>query len=305
MNDYPVNLAVPPLAFDILVPNCASYDPPILVANATTSAIDIKPHSELHVNVTGLIHQLPDALTARCPDSQLSPLDALLADYLHGNNATVFIRGSAVQTPDTPDWVAGVISSVMVPFPFPGRTFDNLIRTFSLARVHFSLPDPAADPDSPAAQPRLSAVVRALIALPKEMNVPLDVLRVRATADVYYNKQKLGRLDLRKWQAANSSRVPAREGDGLTLLVESLVEDAPLQVTNGDVFGKVVRMLFFERKAVVLDIDAVVDADVKTGLGRFVIKDIHGQGKVPIPGSSTAYVKSVVYSSSQLGRIWP
>ena len=99
------------------------------------------------------------------------------------------------------------MADITVPVSLTGRTFEHLIQNFSLADVHFSLPDPFAEPDSDDAQPKVSAKIKALVNLPEEMNFPVEVHRVRADADVFYHGKKLGRLDLRKWQQANSTRV--------------------------------------------------------------------------------------------------
>ena len=279
-NDYPFQFSVPPLGFDILVPHCAPEDPYILLADATTDEIRVEPKKEVIVDVGGVIGDLPDTLTTACPDTHTSPLDLLLGTYIHGEDTTLYVRGSDKTSPATPRWITELIKSVVVPLPFPGHTFDNLIRNFSLANVHFSLPNPLAEPDTPEAQPKLSAVVKALVGLPKEMNFPIDVARVRADADVYYHDKKLGSLDLHEWQAANSTRVEAHGNEQAGLAVKSIVKDAPLEITDDDVFTEVVEALIFGGKGVVLGIKAKVDVETETALGIFVVRDIPAKGKV-------------------------
>ncbi|KAI9843873.1 MAG: regulator of (H+)-ATPase in vacuolar membrane [Sclerophora amabilis] len=296
LNSYPVQFTVPPLGFQILVPNCAPNDPYILLADATTARIHVEPLQEVNVDVDGIVRQLPDILTTACPNSNSSPLDTLLGGYIHGEETTIYVRGSESPATDTPDWISDLISSVTVPLPFPGHTFDNLIKNFSLADVHFGLPDPTADPGSPEAQPKLSATVKALVSLPKEMNFPIDVSHVRADADVYYHGTMLGHLDLHKWQKANSSRAAEVDGKNATLLVESVVENAPLQITNDDVFSELVRALVFGRKGVVLGIKADVDVEVDTALGTFIIKEVPAEGKIavkPISGSLDSFAPKI------------
>ncbi|KAI9850076.1 MAG: hypothetical protein M1838_006088 [Thelocarpon superellum] len=281
-NRYPVKLAVPPLAFKILVPNCDEADPRISLAEALSDSITIEPYTDVQIDVTGIVRQLPDALTTACPDSQSSPLDLFLDGYLHGEDTTIFVRGADAPSNETPRWIAELLSSVTIPLPFPGHTFDNLIQQFSLANVHFSLPDPGAPSGSLEAQPTISATVKALINLPREMNFPIDVTHVRADADVYYHGDKLGRLDLRKWQSANSTRIDTPAGTMPGLLVQSNVEDAPLEVTDEDVFTKVVQALVFGGKVVMLGIKADVDVEVETALGELVVKQIPAEGQVAV-----------------------
>lgn len=292
-NDWPIKIDIPPLGFDILVPNCAqSVEPYILLAEASTDVVEVRPRKGVTVDVLGLVRQVPDSLTQDCPNSKSSPLDLLLEDYLHGQDTIVFVRGAKAPAHATPAWISDLMSSITVPLPFPGHTFDNLIENFSLTDVHFSLPDPTAEPDTPEGQPKISATIKALIALPKELNLPIDVSHVRAKADVTYKGVKLGYLDLKKWQPANSTRENASEGQPPTLLVESSIKDAPLTVTNETVFTQVVQSLIFGNKGVHLGIKADVDVEVEAALGEFTIKKIPAEGKVFIKRTSTLILTS-------------
>ena len=76
------------------------------------------------------------------------------------------------------------MKSVTVPLQFTGHALDNLIQNFTMSNVHFSLPNPFADPDSPDAQPRISALVNVLIGLPKQLNLTVNIPKIRADADV-------------------------------------------------------------------------------------------------------------------------
>lgn len=281
-NEYPFTFAVPPLGFDILVQGCSPEEPYIRLADATTDQILVEPREDVKVQVGGFIQQIPESMLATCPQTEKSPLDALLGDYIRGDDTTIFVRGSNAPSGDTPDWVTNLIKSVTLPVPFPGKTFEGMIRNFSLADVHFSLPDPFASPDEPGASPRISATVKAIVGLPKEMNFPIEVPRVRADADVFYHKKKLGRLDLNKWQRANSTRIEAHGEMEAGLAVDSVVKNAPLKITDDDVFSELVSDMVFGGKKVVLGIKANVDVETETALGKFVVRDIPAEGKVPV-----------------------
>lgn len=279
MNEYPVKFDVPPLRFEVLVPDCDHGF--LQLGDAQSEVAHILPRQYLNISVTGFIRQLPTDLTTACPGSNTSPLDSILADYLQGKKTTVYVRGGE-QDKNTPPWIWKLIGGTIVPLPLPGHPFDNLIRKFSLANVHFNLPSPFADPDTPEAQPAVSATVKALVGLPREMNFNLDVDRVKADADVYYKKKKLGRLDLRKWQPARTSKTD----DGL--LIESDVNKAPLEITDDDVFADVVNALVFGGEGVVLGVKAYVDVNTVTALGEFVVRELPASGKVyvkPLSGS--------------------
>jgi hypothetical protein len=279
-NSYPIKLTIPPLSFDILVPNCGTDEPHIRLADATTDIINIEPYSDVIVGVGGIVQEIPKSLLQTCPNSHSSPLDLLLGDYIHGNATTIYVRGSSMPSPDTPEWIAAIMASVTVPVPFPGRTFNNLIKNFSLTDAHFSLPSPLADPED--SNPKISGNIVVIAAVPKEMNFDLKVTRVRATANVFYKEQQLGVLNLKKWQPAESQRLESKEGGNAALKVQSKIENAPLDITDEDVFTDVLQDYLFGGKAVMLKIAALVDAEISTVLGKLVIKDMPAEGVVPV-----------------------
>ncbi|EFX06489.1 pre-rRNA processing protein [Grosmannia clavigera kw1407] len=264
-NEFPVQLNIPSLGFEILVPDCNPLDPYILVADAVTEPVEVRPRSLVVVEVNGTVQELPESLTARCPDSTSSPLDLLLKHYMSGDEATVFVRGKSQHLDGTPDWISDILSSVTVPVPFPGRSFDNIIRNFSLTDVHFSLPDPMADPDDPDSNPTVSGTILAVAGLPSEMNFAINVTKVRADADVIYHNKKLGELHLSKWQAANSTMTKATADHEAMLTIQSHIKKAPLIVTDGDVLTEIIQKLFFDGAEVNLDINALVDIPIPIG----------------------------------------
>ncbi|KAK5947252.1 hypothetical protein PMZ80_001401 [Knufia obscura] len=271
-NDYPVRLDVPPMTFDVLLPDCE--DDYLLFATTTNEAIEIVPKRNISVKATGYMTQLPTSLTKACPGSSKSPLDTFIASYMQGKDATVYIRGGK-QTPETPAWIGKLLQDTVVPVPLPVRPFDNMVKNFSMTNVHFSLPA------SPEGRPIISATVGVLVGLPKDMNFDIDVNRIRADGAIYYEGKEMGKLDLRKWQEARSHK---SDGD---LLVESEVVNAPLEITDEDVFAKVIQKMIFEHKGVALDMKSVVDVDATTALGSFVISGIPSKGSIHVDPPKT------------------
>ncbi|OJJ44715.1 hypothetical protein ASPZODRAFT_70873 [Penicilliopsis zonata CBS 506.65] len=279
--DLPVSITVPPLAFTVLVPNCSPGDPYIVVADADTAEIHVKPGAPTNVDATGIIERLPEELTTACPGKKDSPLDLLVTNYMQGLENTIYVRGADSSSLDTPDWMVDLLKDVTVPVPFTGHALGNLVKNFSMSDVHFSLPDPFAEPESPESQPRVSALVKVLIDLPEQMNFQVDVPRVRANADVFYLGDKLGELDLHKWHQANSTLTDDTDGSPV-LFVEFQVDEAPLRVTDEDVFTDVIQALVFGQDSVELHVTAAVDAEVTTGLGLFAIHGIPAEGDVAV-----------------------
>ncbi|KEQ62855.1 uncharacterized protein M437DRAFT_48925 [Aureobasidium melanogenum CBS 110374] len=292
-NDYPLDFTIPPLGFAILVDNCQPSQPLIQLADATTPSLSVRPEENLNVSVSGFVRRLPQVFTQACPGSHESPLDNLLGGYIHGNDTTVYVRGSDSPSLDTPRWITDIMSDITVPVPFPGHTFGHLIKNFTMADVHFGLPDPFADPDTPEANPKISAVIKALVALPEEMNFNISVGRVRANADVFYHGDKLGYLDLSKWQKANSTRIPSAKDQGPLLAVQSAIEKAPLMVTDDDVFTDVLNALLFGGKGVELGIKADVDVEMETALGQLAVRKIPAEGSVPVKRSQESHIANM------------
>jgi hypothetical protein len=281
VNPYPVKFTVPPLGFDILVPNCGFNDPYIRLADATTGTINIEPNAEVHVDVGGIVRELPKTLTQACPGDKPSPLDSLLGNYIKGNDTTIFVRGGDAPDGQTPEWITKIISSVTVPVPFPGHTFDNLIKNFSLTDTHFSLPDPAAEPGSDEENPQISGNILVIAGLPKEMNFGVNVTHVFARAEVFYKGKKLGNLKLNR-TPAESERIEPKAGEDATLKITSQIHNAPLYITNEDVFSDVIQAIIFGGSGVKLNVKAKVDVEVSTVLGDIKIKKMPAEGNIPV-----------------------
>jgi hypothetical protein len=288
-NDYPVSFQVPTLGFEVLVPNCDSTLPSISVADAITDPIDVGAKADVHASAKGTIRDIPESLVKACPHSESSPLDNFMDRYLHGEDAKVFVRGKKLNDTDTPEWISDILESITVPVDFPGRSFDSLIRNFSLSDVDFKLPDPFADVDDPDGEPRVSGTAQVLAALPPELNVNLGVDQIRSNADLFYKKRKMGELNLRHWQDANSTRVHDEENNETLLNITSRLVDVPLTITDGDVFSEVMQKLLFGGGDITLDIKAEVDVKVKTVLGILTVKKVPAEGKIPVNGPSSLW----------------
>lgn len=279
--DSPIALMVPALGFEIYVPNCSPGDPHIQVANAQTAEVQVRPGKPTIVGVEGLVRSLPDELTATCPGEDDSPLDLLVASFIRGLTTTIYVRGAEKPSSQAPGWMVDLLRSVTVPLSLTGDTLDDLVKNFTMSDTRFSLPDPFAEPGTPESQPAVSALVKVLIALPKQINFNVDVPRVRSIANVYYKDKVLGVLDIHKWHDANSTLVKDQDGSS-GLLVDFAVEDAPLEVTDSDLLADLVQNMLFGSEGIMLHVAATVDTKVSTGLGLFTLRGIPAEGDVPV-----------------------
>ncbi|KAL4927175.1 uncharacterized protein BDV17DRAFT_133517 [Aspergillus undulatus] len=277
----PFSLRIPPLGFKVLIDNCSPRDPYISIADVVTDEVAVYPGHRTAVNVSGIIRGLSDELTANCPGGKRSPLDSLLTSYIHGSQTVVYVRGADTPSLGAPRWMTDILKTVTVPLQFTGHALDNLVKNFTMSNVHFSLPNPLAEPDTPESEPTVSALVKVLIGVPEQLNFDLDIPQVRAKADVYYQGKQLGILNLKEWQSANSTLI--QDSDNTTALqVEFPMNKAPLEVTDDDVLTDVLSSLIFEGNTVKLRVSANVDAKISTGLGEFAVRGIPAEGKITV-----------------------
>jgi hypothetical protein len=284
-NPYPVALDVPPLSFEILLANCNASEPYIAVAEAVTELIEVRGERDVRAGALGLIRQIPESLTRTCPKSNLSPLDHFMENYLHGEDAEVFVRGNKIEDSNTPEWISSILQSITVPIALPGRSFGNAIRNFTATDVDFKLPSPFADPNDPDGTPRVSGTIEVLAALPEELNLEIGVHSIRSDADLYYKGDKLGELNMHKWGKANSTKIDSANETLLNIM--SHVEDVPLDITNNDVFTEVIQKMLFGSEDIFLDVEAAVDIRVGTVLGSLDLKGIPANGTIPVKSSSS------------------
>lgn len=283
LNEYPVRLTIPPLGFDVLVPNCSPGDPHIFVADVTTKEIEVEPERPISFNAGGIIRQLSDSLTTACPGTDTSPLDTLVDSYIQGTGTVVYVRGADSPSPNAPAWMVDLMKNVTASIPLSGRSFGHLVKNFTMTDVHVSLPDPFAAPDTPEAQPRISSLVKTLIDLPEEMNFPVNISGIRTSADIAYKGNNFGYLELEEWQTANTSLVEDHSRNSTDLLVEFDMENVPIEITDADTFAEVMQALVFGGESIRLEVTAKVDAETDTALGTLVLREIPAEGKFVVP----------------------
>ncbi|PWW75297.1 hypothetical protein C7212DRAFT_198284 [Tuber magnatum] len=285
-NPYPVEFDAPPLSFTTFLSGCKADDL-VNVATAQTSHLSVESKTDIGVDVHGIIRNIPEELVTTCPGSHISPIDIFLGTYLHGKDTTVYIQGSQPPTSNAPSWLLEFLQSITLPIPFPGHSFDSLVKSFSLSHVKFQLPSPDAPAGTPEASLRLSADVLATVCLPQKMDFPLHVTRLKATADVTYEGQSLGTLHFPKWIPASSTT----SNDSQHLYVQAEVRDSLLDIEDYDILDKIVqKLLSGDGKPIFLGIDGSTAAGIGTDLGQFVVRNIPASGNIQIDGLPTTQI---------------
>ncbi|RKF80669.1 putative pre-rrna processing protein [Golovinomyces cichoracearum] len=280
-NSQPVEIEVPALDFQVLVHGCVAANL-IEIASAVTSSTRFHPYSGAHLNVSGTVRDLPKSLVEPCPDSDLSPLDVLISDHIHGKNTTVFIRGSESPNHGMPDWISKILSKITVPIIIPGHQYDGFAKNFSLTNTEFSLPDFFAEPGSDRSYSHLSGKIIASVKIPQEINLNISVTELRAFINVLFKGMKFGEVNLDKWQKVECKIIEEQKDAGRFLKLQTLLRNAPVKITDDSVFAKFVESLLTEKEAIMIGIEALVDAQVSSVLGKILVKDIPAEGTVPI-----------------------
>ncbi|KAF8418538.1 hypothetical protein EV426DRAFT_568186 [Tirmania nivea] len=278
-NPYTFKLNLPSLGFGISLPGCDKELIPI--ATAVTPEYLVEPKIDINIAINGIVDNLPDALTTACPGTDRSSMDDFLGSYLHGDNSLVYVRGGGHQKgSEAPKWLSNFLKAITIPASFPGHKHDNMVEDLGLSRVRFELPNSHAKPGTPEAAPKLSAVVDAMVALPKEMNFPIGVKGLKASANLSYHGEKFGEMHMTEWQPALSHLT-----DDEKLAVRAEIFQAPLDITDYEILKTVVqRLVWGGGRGLVLGIDGFTDVKMETTLGNFAVRGIPANGDVTIKG---------------------
>ncbi|TGZ80444.1 hypothetical protein EX30DRAFT_307729 [Ascodesmis nigricans] len=280
-NLYVIGLDIPPLGFTISFPGCEVKDI-VAVANAALPPISIVPLRDIDVDVTAVIPSIPTELTGICPGSNLSPMDTFISRYLHGEVSKVYVSGDGVDRPETPSWITEILKDLTVPVPFSGHSMDGVVKKFSMSNFDISLPMPGMDPNSPDSLPLVSADVEVLVALPRDVDIDFEVSALSARANVSYTGAIFGDLGMHEWMPAISEKVKLDQQ--LYMKVNAAVKNAPLNVTNYDVFQQIVQKILFGERGIDLTVDGRADAEVAIPLGKFIVHDLPAAGNITIDG---------------------
>lgn len=279
-NVYPIEFDLPALEFKVLAQGCNNSL--IELTRAFIQPAHFKPRSGVTVKLRANFRELPKTILEPCSESNSSPLDMLLTDYAHGKNIIMFIQELTSSGFQKLKWVTDIMSNMTLPVSVPSHQFNSLIRNFTLTDTQFKLPDVFAEPGSDEGNPHLSGRIRAIVDIPREMNLNISVNRFRATVKTLYKEQLFGTISIHRWQTAKSEQFQRPNDGGLSIRVESFVDNAPLKITDENIFADIVQALLINRGNVLLQVEALLDIELFTILGQFVIHGIPAEGNVPI-----------------------
>lgn len=283
INPYPVTIDVPGLAWKVLVPGCNPSER-IRLTDANTGAFLIRSGKNITVNVSSLISSLPTKLLDPCKGGTSSPLEVLFQSFINSTqNTTIFISGSHQTAPHLPKWLPAILSSLTIPFPLPhlGTNTSDLISTIHCSEMKVTFPSPWAPPGTPAAQPKVSGIVEAIIRPPKQADhISINITAVKTDVDLLDEGEKFGRIVVPEWVPATTTR------NNTLIHVKTRVKEIPIEVLDPFVFQRVMTKILRGVGVVEIGVEGTVDAQVNILIGEFVVRGVPVEGIVEVQGIS-------------------
>ena len=253
----PIDATIPPMTFDLAIDGCNQEK--IVLAQAANEIFTVSSTSPT-IKLDGIAQcpYIPKLAMEKCKASGQSPLDRVVQQYLTGNSTTVIVSGAARSFDGKLSWIQDLFQHINVPITIPGNKNDQLARDIELLDLKFNLPSIIGGGSS---KPKISGRIRGTIDIPKEINVAVKVKSVHVLADLIYKGKKFAYIESPGWSPATSDFPKPGE-----MQVQVVLKDAPVTITNQDVFSTIISQLFGGN--VLVDVAGDADIRVSTGLGE-------------------------------------
>lgn len=250
----PISAKIPGIQVQLSVEGCDGTLIPLVLAESLPFEV-MSDSSTMTIKAAGECRELPKNALRKCSGSdQMSPIDRAMQTYLAGNETTVYVGG--YNHGGSKSWLQNLLAQVSIPIEVPGSQADQLARDIELSGVKFNLPSIIGG----SGKPKISGRIRGIIDIPSDITVNVEVESVHVLADLIYKKKKFATIESPGWAPA-SSKFPSEQ----ELLVEVLLKDAPVTITNQDVFSSVISTLF--GGSVFVDVIGTGDVKISTSLG--------------------------------------
>lgn len=249
-----LDAVIPSVVLEASIMGCNGDVIPLAVAENMPFHVS-RDSASVSIVGSGHCREIPKPALRKCGDANSqSPLDVLMESYLAGNDTTVFVSGHSTEDRS---WLQELLSHVHIPIQIAGNQNEQLARDIELSDVKMNLPSFFGG----GGKPKISGKIRGIIDIPSDIKVDVQVDSVHVLADLLYKGKKFAYLESPGWAPA-SSRFPKQE----ELLVEVTLKDAPVTITNQDVFSSVVSQLLGGN--VLVDVLGTGDVKVITSLGK-------------------------------------
>ncbi|CAO3590697.1 unnamed protein product [Absidia cylindrospora] len=270
----------------------AGMDEMIAVVEAKNT--QLKGEYMNYFSVTGRTLPLEDTQTHK---RQL--MERFLTRYLHGNTSMIHVRGNAfgpedggddisqqqiitAKTTKVPDWLQKTLASIPLTIPFPGTTQTRIIQSMTMAhlQIDFSSVEPTQGP-------LVTGDVTAMIQLPKEMQIDLNITHIDPDAYLYLTQnatEPFARLHPGHPCPAHTTPPPHDDDHNSRLWrVTSRIIRAPLTVLRQDDFDQFLDQVLNQRNSTVY-LDGTAHAMVVSEFGRLMVNDLAFHGKIETLG---------------------
>ncbi|KAI8064412.1 hypothetical protein BC940DRAFT_242428 [Gongronella butleri] len=221
-------------------------------------------------------------------------LERFLSTYLHGNTTWVHVRGSRVGPDDDgeieengidkrrmaplPAWLLDALTQMTLKVPFPGTRQHDLIKSLTMNNIQMEF-------SMPTMTPLVSGDAIAMLQLPPEMRIAVDVLTISPDVFLYLDEDSLApfaRLKPPRPCRAHTTR-DSDAPDGMFKVAAKIVK-APFKVLSEADFEKFLDRVMNKKDAVVYlegTADAVIDSDLGAAL---TVRDLPFKGQIHTKG---------------------
>lgn len=251
----PIDAAVPSVAMQVSIEGCDGVLLPLITARNLPIQLDSSVPT-VEVIGSGQCQVIPAAAFEKCGAhaGAQSPIDTVVQGYLAGNKTRVFVGGAAAVGKSS--WIQDILKDISIPIDIPGGQVDQLARDIELSDVKLNLPSFFGG----GGKPKISGKIQGIIDIPRQVEVSLEVDGVHVLADLLYKRRRFATIETPGWAPA-ISKFPSKE----ELLVQVILQDAPVTITNQDVFSDVVSALL--GGSILVDVVGNGDVKVNTSLG--------------------------------------
>lgn len=280
--EYPIRLDVPGTKWEVGIDGCriSNTHDSVPIAQAITTGISLVPKSVVEAGVTSVMTRFSTRLLEPCTLDGKSPLDHFVDHYLRGATNCIHIKGSETQSEVVFSWLADLLTGIALELPFVGKAeTDELLRKIQFKNVRLDVPSLFRNPITDS---RFNADVRVTAQPPDAINISrgmfLEASRVRGVAVLVYEQEEFAQTAIEDWIPCDTSAGdPDDDEERGGYNIDFSVESAPLNVTDQNVFGKVVRQMLFKEEAPV-HVNSTVDVEVNCAIGRFTLSGIVIEG---------------------------
>ncbi|KAI8084599.1 uncharacterized protein BX664DRAFT_366232 [Halteromyces radiatus] len=212
-------------------------------------------------------------------------MEHFLTSYLHGNTSMVRVRGNTFGPDDPnnmanklPDWLQKALASLTLTVPFQGTTHSDIIQSLTMdhIKIDFSMV---------TREPLVSGDATALLQLPREMQLSLDVTEIDPDVYIYLEKDSQEPFAQISPTTPCASKTIHRSEDNTIpedmFMVKSRINRAPFKVLNGheNEFEKFLDRLYHQRNSTVY-LQGTANAKVESDLGKLMVHDLKFKGQI-------------------------